>query len=99
VPDPAETLIVHPGDIIQITDSAHELQRALLIVHETHAWGVGAMVQALRGGELQEAYQRIKPGTFAVVGAALLLPEDVTAARRASVEHAREVTREQEITE
>jgi hypothetical protein len=74
-----ETVIVHPGDIIQ--DSAGQL----MLVTQTKKWGVGAVQRWHDGVEMQERYHRLKPGQFVVCGAAHLLPEEISQARRDSL--------------
>lgn len=72
-------IIVHPGDIIQ--DSTGQL----MLVTQTKRWGVGAVQRWHDGIEMQERYHRLKPGQFVVCGAAHLLPEEVSQARRDSL--------------
>lgn len=83
-----ETVIVHPGDIIQDADGM------LLLVASTHRWGVGAVLRCRHDGEDREHYYRMKPGQFVVVGAAHMLPEEVAQARRDSLATARTVAKE-----
>jgi hypothetical protein len=85
--------IVHPGDIIQGTQQG-PAHGHLFLVTETHRWGVGALARWYEGGGDHETYYRLKPGQFAVVGAAAILPPEVAAARRDSIANAREVARE-----
>jgi hypothetical protein len=84
-----DTLIVHPGDIIQGTAQG-PTHGHLFLITETHSWGVGAVARWHERGTDRETYNRFKPGTFAVCGAAAILPPDVVAARRDSVAAARE---------
>lgn len=84
-----ETLIVHPGDIIQDADGL------LYLASETHRWGVGAVLRwRLPDGEVRETYHRMKPGQFVVCGEAHFMPEAVRQARRDSITNARAVAKE-----
>lgn len=84
-----ETIIVHPGDIIQ--DSTGQL----MLVTQTKPWGVGAVQRWHDGIEMQERYHRLKPGQFVVCGAAHLLPEEIAQARRDSLRTAAQQAKEQ----
>lgn len=89
-----ETLIVHPGDIIQATQQG-PIHGHLFLVSETHRWGVGAVMRWTDDGEDRETYHRFTdPAAFVVVGTAHLLPPDVAARRRDSVATQRTVERE-----
>lgn len=89
VPEPVQP---HPGDIIQVTDQGHAAFPAILLVHEVRAAHVEGRIQA---GRLEETPPiRMKPGQFAVVGAAALLPPDLLKARQASIATAELVARE-----
>jgi hypothetical protein len=88
-----DTLIVHPGDIIQGTQQGPS-HGHLFLVTETHRWGVGAVHRWSEHGADKETYWRFKAGQFAVVGVAPLMPPEVAAARRDSVEGALAVARE-----
>lgn len=83
-----ETVIVHPGDIIQ------DANGHLHLVTETHSWGVGAVQRWLEHGEDREVYARFKPGQFFVVGTAHTLPAEVKQARRDSLTTQRNLERE-----
>lgn len=90
-----ETVIVHPGDIIQATQQG-PIHGHLLFVSETHRWGVGAVLR-WPDPDLQEdreVYHRMKPDTFVKVGTAAIMPPDVAAARRDSIATQRAVQRE-----
>lgn len=87
-------ITVHPGDIVQITDQAHPYVRGLAVVTECHSWGIGVNVNGVVGGALAEAYERLKPGQFAVCGVARLVSGAVAAARRQSMETDAEIQRE-----
>jgi len=80
-----ETLTVHPGDVVQITDQKNKAFGCLLIVEACHGWGVGATMHWTDGTRLWESYHRLKPDQFAVVGAAAVVKPDVLAARRDSL--------------
>jgi hypothetical protein len=105
----AETvLVVHPGDIVQVTDPAHPWKGLILLVEATHGWGIHGQLQApgrlgdkpgtvnvVAGDNSTVTWvERFKPGQFAVCGAAAIMPPEVAAARRASIETAAEVARE-----
>lgn len=79
-----ETLIVHPGDIIQGTQQGPQ-HGHLFLVTEPRTRHVGAVARWHADGADQETYHRFQPGTFAVVGAAAILPPEVAAARRDSI--------------
>lgn len=87
------TLIAHPGDIIQGTQQGPS-HGHLFLITETHRWGVGAVARWFADGADQETYHRFKPGTFAICGAAAILPPEVAAARRDSIATARTLARE-----
>jgi hypothetical protein len=78
-----------PGDVIQDSDGH------LYLATETHRWGVGAVQRWRdRDGE-QETYHRLdQRGSYAIVGAAPLLPPEVQQARADAIRTAREVARE-----
>lgn len=80
-----ETLTVHPGDVVQITDQKHAAFGCLLIVEQCHSWGLGATMHWADKTRLWESYHRLKPGQFALVGAAAIVKPDVLAARRDSL--------------
>lgn len=88
-----ETLIVHPGDIIQSTRDDWSKGR-LFLVEETHRWGVGAVHCYSHAGEEFSVYVRYKPSDFAVVGAAVLLPPEVAQRRRDSLATQRIIAKE-----
>lgn len=89
-----ETIIVHPGDILQGTEQGPQ-HGHLFLVTETHRWGAGAVARWHHDGDDHEVYHRFKPGTFAVVGAAHILPPEVAAARRDSLATQRQLAKEQ----
>ena len=68
VPEPVQT---HPGDILQVTDQAHPAFPAILLVWEVRGAHVEARLQSSRDQEHPPV--RVKPGQFAIVGAAALL--------------------------
>lgn len=88
-----ETVIAHPGDIIQGTQQG-PTHGHLFLITETHRWGVGAVARWHDDATDHETYNRFKPGTFAVCGAAAILPPEVAAARRDSIATARALARE-----
>jgi hypothetical protein len=88
-----EALTVHPGDIVQGTQQG-PTHGHLFLVTETHRWGVGAVARWHENDVDRETYNRLKPGTFAVCGAAAVLPPEVAAARRDSIATARQIARE-----
>lgn len=90
-----EVIAVHPGDIIQATVQG-PIHGHFLFVTETQRWGVGAVLRWFDPDlqEDREVYHRMKPGTFAVVGTAAIMPPEVAAARRDSLATARAVARE-----
>ena len=88
------TIVVHPGDVVQITQADHRYRAALGIVQECHGWGVGVNLIAISNGRPVEAYERLRPGQFVVIGSAFLMPPEVAAARKASIEHAEDLARE-----
>lgn len=85
-----ETLVVHPGDVIQDRDGL------LYLVTECHGWGVGAILRWRDGEDVREHYFRFKPGSFALAGAGAILPPHVAAARRDSIATMRDVERDRE---
>jgi hypothetical protein len=88
-----ESIDVHPGDIIQGTQPG-PTHGHLFLVTETHSRHVGAVSRWFDDGTDHETYSRFKPGTFAVVGAAAILPPEVAADRRDSLATAKLVARE-----
>lgn len=92
----SETLVVHPGDVIQITDQKHVGVGCFLLVEGCYKWGIGATLHWLNSNQsgAMQSYHRLRPGQFAVVGAAAILTPDLLAARRDSVETARLVAQE-----
>ena len=88
-----ETLIVHPGDIIQGTVQGPQ-HGHLFLVTETHTRHLGAVARAFMNGADVEAYHRLRPGTCDVVGAAAILPPEVAAARRDSIATQRQLDAE-----
>lgn len=83
-----ESIVVHPGDIVQ--DNTGQI----MLVTQTKKWGVGAVQRWHDGIEMQERYHRLKPGQFVVCGAAHLLPEEISQARRDSLKLAAEIAKE-----
>jgi hypothetical protein len=88
----AESITVHPGDIVQITDKGHAWHGTTSIVEATHNWGIH--IQMLfpnlhKPGTMINAQERLKPGQFAVCGTAAILPPEILARRRDSLETAR----------
>ena len=90
-----DTIIVHPGDIIQGTAQGPQ-HGHLFLVTEPRATHVGALARWHQDGDDHEHYHRFKPGTFAVVGEAAIMPPELLAARRDSIRTQREVERERE---
>lgn len=89
-------LNTHPGDIIQITNPAHDWHPALLVVQESKKWGLQAFAFVPRNdGQTQQNPIRLKWGVFQKVGECAVLPADLLAARRDSIETARQVAAEQ----
>lgn len=85
-----ETVRVHPGDIVQ------DHEGLLYLTTGTFNWGVGAVLRS-RGNlsqSISEAYHRLKPGSFSVVGVAPMMPEAVAQARRDSLATEAAVARE-----
>ncbi len=85
----SETIVVHPGDIIQDSNGQ------LMLVTQTKPRFVGAVQRWHDGIEMQERYHRLQPGQFVVCGAAHLLPEAIAQARRDSIKQAAEIAKEQ----
>lgn len=88
-----QTLVVHPGDIIQGT-TPDSRNGHFFLVTQCKAWGVGAIQRWHQDGDDKEAYHRFRPAEFVVVGAAHLLPPELAQARRDSIATARTVERE-----
>lgn len=80
-----ETVTVHPGDIVQITDGKHAGVGCLLIVEGCYGWGIGCTMRWSDKDRVWESYHRLKPSQFAVCGAASVVKPDVLAARRDSI--------------
>lgn len=84
-----------PGDLVQITAPGHTFCAAIAMVREVHKWGIGVAIPAVIDGKTAEAYERLKaprgnkPGEFAIVGTAVLMPPDVYKARADAIETAR----------
>jgi hypothetical protein len=90
-----EKKIVHPGDIVQVTDPGHSLHSHLLIVTQARPRFIGAIVRWVDGyGELGQNYHRLDPAQVVVCGAAAILPEDLLQARKDSLKTAEEAARE-----
>lgn len=89
-------LNTHPGDIIQITHPAHDWHPMLLLVDESKKWGVLAIAFQVKpdGSGVGQYPIRLKWGVFQKVGEAVVLPADMLAARRDSIETARLVGEE-----
>ncbi len=88
----APTTQPHPGDIIQITDADHQWFPALLIVDEVKAWGVQAWTFVVSNErDTGTVFNRLRTGSFEVVGAAHMLPPDTAKARAASLATASQV--------
>lgn len=85
-----ETPAPHPGDIIQTSDGQ------IMLVTQTKRWGVGAIQRWHDGVEMQERYHRLKAGQFVICGAAQLLPEEISQARRDSLKLAAQIAKEGE---
>lgn len=102
------TIIVHPGDVVQITDNRHQLLGCVAICYQVYSWGIhanlripgrmgdtpGTVIVMPGRDSTVDITERLKPGQFMVVGTAVLLPPDVIAARRDSIETARLVAEE-----
>jgi hypothetical protein len=89
-----ETIIAHPGDIIQSTMQGHWSHGLLFMIDQTRSWGVEASMLYRQAGEEFVVPMRFKPGTFAICGAAAIVPPEIAAARRDSIATARAVARE-----
>lgn len=92
--DEPVTIVVYPGDVIQITKVDHRLCRSFGYVEATYGWGIGVNIIAVVDGEPRETYERLKPGQFHVCGAAALIPGEVYKARVAALETSRVVAKE-----
>lgn len=88
-PEPVQP---HPGDIVQVTDQGHASFPAILLVWEVRGAHVEGRIQSSRDQEHPPV--RMKPGQFAIVGAAALLVPDLLKARQASIATAELVARE-----
>lgn len=87
----ADTPQIHPGDIVQVTDKDHPTFTAFVLVDSVRRWGVTGEVWLSAGSFVP---LRLRYDQFAHVGTAALLPPDVLAARRDSIETARIVADE-----
>jgi hypothetical protein len=92
--DEGTTIVVHPGDVVQVTPEGHQLRGAFAIVEECHGWGLGVQLVAIVGGVPSKSYERLKPGQFAVIGPATLISPEIAGARRDSIRHAEELARD-----
>lgn len=91
-PAPAAPTIVHPGDVIQITDQADKWFPAILVVDEVKGWGVQAYLYVAHndGTPAGQAFYRLKHGKFALTGGrAIVATREQFMAREASLETAR----------
>lgn len=88
------TMVVHPGDVVQVIAEGHQLRGAFAIVETCHGWGIGVQIVAVVGGVPSKSYERLKPGQFAVVGPAVLITPEIASARRDSIRHDEELARE-----
>lgn len=97
-PAPAETLVVHPGDVIQITDQADKWFRAILVVDEVKGWGVQAFAIIPHNDRpAEDAYYRVQHGKFAVIsgpGGVEVATRPLFDARAASLETAAQLAAE-----
>lgn len=82
-----------PGDVVQVTDGS-PLLGALLIVEEVRPRFVSASAMTLRDGKPRWLYERLKPGTFVLIGPARMLKPEVARARRLAIETAQLVAAE-----
>jgi hypothetical protein len=89
-PEKEITIVVHPGDVVQVTDPQHRFRRSFGTVRECHAWGIGVDLTAIVVGKVSDNYERFKPGQFAVIGQAVLMSPDVQRARKESLQLAEE---------
>lgn len=93
--DRKEPVQALPGDLVQITAPGHQFRAAIAMVREVHRWGIGVAIPAIVDGKTAEAYERLKaprgnkPGEFAIVGSAVLMPPEVYKARAEAIETAR----------
>jgi mannose/cellobiose epimerase-like protein (N-acyl-D-glucosamine 2-epimerase family) len=86
---------VLPGDLVQVTAQGHRFRGGLGVVSEVRRRGVGAVLQALDAdGRLVEAYERLRPDQFAVVGRAVLVTPEIQRAREDAERTAAAVARE-----
>lgn len=93
-PQEAVTIVVHPGDVVQVVLADHRFHGALGIVRECHGWGLGVDLVAIDPqGRPATAYERLRPGQFAVIGPAALMAGEVAQARKESIETAEDQAR------
>ena len=84
---PAAPQVLHPGDIVQVTDAKDKWFPALLVVDEPKAWGFTGFVFMPRndGPPVPQVYYRMQNGKFEVVGRAVVMSADMAKARDASL--------------
>lgn len=87
-PEKETTIVVHPGDVVQITDRKHPYRGGFGTVRECHSWGIGVDLAAVVVNRISEKYERLKPGQFGVIGEAALMSGEVIRARKESLEAA-----------
>jgi hypothetical protein len=87
---------LHPGDIAQVFDVQHPWHGYVAMIEEVRPWGFGLLLLAPvpgRPGSV-EWRERFKRPQLLQVGVAALIPPDVAAARRDSIETARLIEEE-----
>ncbi len=82
-------IIVHPGDIVQITDPAHKWFPALVVISEPRSWGAQGFVFVVKNdAKAGEAYIRLMNGCFERCGTCVMVSPDMDRDRRNSMESA-----------
>lgn len=84
--EPESAVAALPGDVVQVTDAKHPWSGMICIIEQTRAWGVELYLCSPTGIEWRE---RAKADQVGVIGAAVLAPPGIAAARRDAVETAR----------
>lgn len=86
----AQPRVIHPGDIVQITDPNHHWFPALIVASEIRSWGCQGFCFVVKNdAKAGEAYIRLKTGQFEYCGTCIMIGQDMDRDRRNSIaEHA-----------
>lgn len=83
----APARVIHPGDLIQITDPNHKWFPTVVVADQIKAWGVQAFAYwPSNTDKPSKAHIRLQAGQYEYCGTCVIISEDMNRDRRNSIE-------------